>query len=96
MTLPPARPIHIEPINMENLQDIDKLLSHSPQDDHLDYEIADALNQLSIQDREKVFHGGIHGVADDEIEETPGFVSEKLNEMREALVRIKEASNCSL
>jgi hypothetical protein len=73
---------------MENLQDIDKLLSEGSQDDHLDSVIADALNRLSVEDREKVFHG-IHGISN-EIEESPEFVATKLEEMEEALVKIKE------
>jgi hypothetical protein len=44
--------------------------------DQIDSHIANALTQLSTQERDKVYHQ-LHGV-DDVIEETPEFVSQKL------------------
>lgn len=49
--------------------------------------IAHALGQMSLEEREKVYHD-IHGVAD-EIHEEPAFVAERLQEMRDALFQLK-------
>jgi hypothetical protein len=48
--------------------------------------ISDALKQLSLEDRDKVYHE-IHGVAD-MIDEEPEFVAQCLNEMEEELVKL--------
>jgi hypothetical protein len=52
--------------------------------------IAHALGQLSLQEREKVFHD-VHGVAL-EIPEGQEFVARKLHETREALIKLKNSS----
>lgn len=46
--------------------------------------ISNALKQLSLEDREQIYHD-IHGVAD-RIDEEPEFVAQRLNEMEEELV----------
>jgi hypothetical protein len=51
--------------------------------------IAQALGQLSLQEREKVFHD-VHGVAD-EIPEELEFVARKVHETREALIKLKSS-----
>jgi hypothetical protein len=49
--------------------------------------IAHALGQMSLKEREKVYHD-MHGVAD-EIHEEPTFVAERLQEMRDELFTLK-------
>jgi hypothetical protein len=49
--------------------------------------IAHALGQMSLTEREKVYHD-IHGVAD-KIHEEPAFVAERLQEMRDELFQLK-------
>ena len=56
-------------------------------DDKIDSLIANALNQLSLDEREKVYHE-LHGV-DDIIRETPEFVQSCLNQLDVELDRIK-------
>jgi hypothetical protein len=58
----------------KTLQENDKLIAH-------------ALGQLSLEEREKACYD-IHGVSD-EVSEEPEFVEKKLNETRDALLKIK-------
>jgi hypothetical protein len=46
--------------------------------------MAQELNKLSIQEREKVFHD-LHGISDQAHEESPEFVKERLTELESAL-----------
>jgi hypothetical protein len=55
-------------------------------DDQIDSYIAKALTQLSMQERDEVYHQ-LHGV-DDVIEETPEFVSQKLRAFDTELIKV--------
>lgn len=52
--------------------------------------IADALSEMTIKDREHATFE-VHGVAED-VDENPAFVSEKIQELRQALDKMKQHS----
>jgi hypothetical protein len=56
--------------------------------------IADALQKLSTDDRDRIYHD-IHGVAD-AIDENPDFVASSLAEMQEQLAAILQNTNSTL
>jgi hypothetical protein len=56
--------------------------------------IADALKNLSLKDRERVYHD-VHGVAD-AIEETSDFAANCLSQMQEQLIALREDTNSRL
>eukprot|EP00934_Nitzschia_sp_Nitz4_P006197 Nitzschia sp. Nitz4//scaffold91_size79674//38160//39190//NITZ4_005369-RA/size79674-processed-gene-0.37-mRNA-1//1//CDS//3329560106//6187//frame0 len=52
--------------------------------------LSDALNALTIQERDQLFHD-VHGVAENsQVEETPSFLMQQLNEFQRELDLIKE------
>jgi hypothetical protein len=53
--------------------------------------IAHALGRLSLEERDKAYHD-MHGVAD-EVHEEPEFLARKLNEIRDALLKLKSKLN---
>ena len=74
---------------MPNFIEVHNLSEDSvPPEDHLDSVLSDALSNLTINEREKVYHD-IHGVASYDIQETSQFLENSLEQMEQQLQQLK-------